>query len=221
MVILFSDYFEEIVQYHLYASKSSEERQLIREKVLPVLETMDAELGYHQNFKSKSTTESVSQALEYVLPIIQEFDDFDQFHLQYFYFVVDYLFLTPVMLDTSISDIIPDIADTCVKYLKPYVILHDLAVLSWYDTLIEPHIILTRLKTYDLTLKEIYHVIGELSLRFPELVMQFQKTEQILDNYYQQRLIKKLRTTRKKKLNKDMEITMSLEQVNELIENYF
>jgi hypothetical protein len=206
--------------YHLFASKDSQDREMIRKDVVPTLVKMDEELAFHQKYQSTTVKSSVSGALNYVLPILEKYDVFERFHLKYYYFLVDYLFFTPVILELNPVELIPEIADICATNLKPFVILHELAVLSWYDEILDPDTIFVRLSRYDLSLKETFHILGEVSLRFPEEVIRFQHTEKLLDDYYQTRLIKKLRTARKKDLNKDMEISLSLDEINQLVDEY-
>ncbi|MCH8907614.1 MAG: hypothetical protein IH840_11030 [Candidatus Heimdallarchaeota archaeon] len=217
----FALYPDDMTKYHLYASKTSEERISLAQKLLPIFEDIDSQLRYHHNYETQPLQKSVSQMISAVLPAIHKMDNSDKYELQNTYFIVDNLLFTPVILDLDLSTYLPEIADTCSEILNPYVVLHELAILSWYDNLILPKLITDRILTYQLSRKEKFHVLGELSLRFPVEIISFQTRERVLDQHYQDRLIQKFRISRSKKLKKDFEIVLDLEEINELIKVNF
>lgn len=208
-------------KYHLYASKTSEERISLAHKLLPIFESADGQLQYHENYLAQPVQKSVSEMISGVLPKIEKLDDGDKYDLQNTYFIVDYFLFTPILMDLDLSTYLPEIADACSELLNPFVVLHELAILSWYDNLIFAELITARIQNYQLTQKEKFHVLGELSLRYPNEVILFQKKEQVLNQHYQERLIKKFRISRTKKLKKDFEIVLRIEEINELIKLNF
>ncbi|RMG41398.1 MAG: hypothetical protein D6732_02530 [Methanobacteriota archaeon] len=196
--------------FHLYISKRTQERLQIRQKLLPVFVKVDRDINFHGHYSKDSylalTTTFLQRALSEItiedLPIV--------------YGIVDFLLLTPNVLSLNLDDFAQGMVRVMASFLPPFPILHELAVLSWYDQIVSVEIFLEILDQYELKEKEAYHILGELSHRYPEETIEFALSRNVLGSHYLPRLKTKMQTIRNKGSKKDFELVGNSEEIEAL-----
>ncbi len=215
IMITFGEYPAFLKSLHLYMSKDTEERQRYWYASYPLLEQADVELGYHRNYGSKGTSRKVADFVDSVTKNLALLPDFEAHTLQYTYLLVDCLLVTPLLSGFDV----PAVIEWSLDLLKQFVVLHEAAVLCWYDLKISPKVILDLFGKAELTQKEAFHILGEMSLRYPQETIEYVAATQLLNNEYVSRFVQKLYRARTKQLNKDFVPVGSVSDISTWLES--
>lgn len=206
----FSNYGSTLKELHLYVSKSTPEREKIQEQILPILKEADEKVGYHREY-SKNTY------LEKTVLLLQNLKDrFDLKELPLVYGIVDYLVVTPLVMSLDLERFSRGMVAAMSSYLPQFPILHEVAVLCWYDQLIAVDEFLKIFDQYRLSEKECYHILGELSHRYPRDVIGYVLAKNLFGDVYLERIKRKMRVNRQKDTKKDFELVGTPDEIDRL-----
>ncbi len=203
----FEDYWSVLKELHLYISKATAERDKIRDTILPFLNETDEKVQYHKEYSKENYLEKTVLFLQHLAQML------DLNELTTAYGIIDHLLITPHVLSLDIQQYARGVVAALSSYLPKFPILHELAVLCWYDEWISVDEFLQIMKNHTLSEKENYHILGELSHRYPRETIEFVVSEQIFGPHYLQRFKKKMQTIREKGSKKDFAIVGNSEEI--------
>ncbi len=193
-------------QLHLYVSKQTPERRMLMETAERMMRDVE---GYADVLEEPS--DFIGSLDEFLGQVKQRIGGNEK-ELQLAYAVTDYVLVTALIFHAEIGQVARKLSEK----LMPFPPVHELAVLCWYDSKVPPETVIPIIGEADITIKERYHVLGEMSLRYPRVVLEAAKG--MLDAHHLQRLVQKMRKSRTLGTNKNLEVVGSLEELNTWLE---